>query len=166
METDNFNNLIKNNLFKIFLFGVIIMLLIDTRHKFIFLLFFIIGFIVYKEQNNLEKFSESLIEKKNNNKTEPIKLNYGHKYDIIKIDEITNKLVYLCKYYEQINKTVKTKLVDIYKEIRQNDELKKYLKFINLVDNNGDPLFINESPDVSLFNQIKILLVTLPQKEL
>ena len=42
-------------------------------------------------------------------------------------------LVYLCKYYEQINKSVKTKLVDIYKEIRQNDELKKYLQFIRLI---------------------------------
>jgi len=164
METDNFNNLIKNNLFKIFLFGVIVMLLIDKRHKFIFLLILILCFVIYKEQNNFENFSESSIENKIN-KIDTVNLNYGHKYDIIKIDEITNKLVYLCKYYEQINKTVKTKLVDIYKEIRQNDELKNYLKFINLIDNNGDPLFINESPDVSLFNQIKILLVTLPKKE-
>lgn len=164
METDNFNNLIKNNLFKIFLFGVIIMLLIDTRHKFIFLLTLIIVFLTYNDQNNMENFSENSIENKIS-KIDTIKLNYGHRYDIIKIDEITNKLVYLCKYYEQINKAVKTKLVDIFKEIKQNDELKNYLKFINLVDNNGVPLFINESPDVSLFNQIKILLVTLPEKE-
>jgi len=164
METDKFNNLLKNNLFKIFLFGVIIMFLIDKRHKFIFLLTLILCFVQYKDQINLENFSEGSIENKIN-KIDTFKLNYGHKYDIIKIDEITNKLVYLCKYYEQINKTVKTKLVDIYKEIQQNDELKNYLKFINLIDNNGDPLFINESPDVSLFNQIKILLVTLPKKE-
>lgn len=164
METDKFNNLLKNNLFKIFLFGVIIMFLIDKRHKFIFLLTLILCFVQYKDQINPENFSEGSIENKIN-KIDTFKLNYGHKYDIIKIDEITNKLVYLCKYYEQINKTVKTKLVDIYKEIQQNDELKNYLKFINLIDNNGDPLFINESPDVSLFNQIKILLVTLPKKE-
>lgn len=164
METDNFINLIKNNLFKIFLFGIVILLLIDTRHKFVFLLIFILCFIIYKEHNHIENFSESSIENKIN-KIDAINLNYGHQYDIVKIDEITNKLVYLCKYYEQINKAVKTKLVDIYKEIRQNDELKNYLKFINLVDDNGVPLFINESPDVSLFNQIKILLVTLPKKE-
>jgi len=164
METDKFNNLLKNNLFKIFLFGIIIMFLIDKRHKFIFLLTLILCFVQYKDQINLENFSEGSIENKIN-KIDTFKLNYGHKYDIIKIDEITNKLVYLCKYYEQINKTVKTKLVDIYKEIQQNDELKNYLKFINLIDNNGAPLFINESPDVSLFNQIKILLVTLPKKE-
>lgn len=164
METDNFNNLIKNNLFKIFLFGTIIMFLIDTRHKFVFILIFVLGFILFKEQNQMENFSESSIENKIAD-INPINLNYGHKYDIIKIDEITNKLVYLCKYYEQINKAVKTKLVDIYKEINQNDELKNYLKFINLVDDNGVPIFINESPDVSLFNQIKILLVTLPKKE-
>ncbi len=164
METDNFNNLIKNNLFKIFLFGIIILFLVDTRHKFVFLLIFVLGLILLKEQNQIENFSESSIENKSN-KIKPIDLSYGHKYDIIKIDEITNKLVYLCKYYEQINKAVKTKLVDIYKEIKQNDELKNYLKFINLVDDNGVPLFINESADVSLFNQIKILLVTLPKKE-
>ena len=163
METDNFNNLIKNNLFKIFLFGVIVILLIDKRHKFIFLLILIFGFITYKE-NNIERFSENTIENQIN-QINTVKLNYGHKYDIIKIDELSNKLVYLCKYYEQLNKTVKTKLVDIYKEIQQNDELKNYLKFINLIDNNGIPLFINESPDVSLFNQIKIILVTLPKKE-
>ena len=163
METDNFNNLIKNNLFKIFLFGVIVILLIDKRHKFIFLLILIFGFITYNE-NNIERFSENTIENQIN-KIDTVKLNYGHKYDIIKIDELSNKLVYLCKYYEQLNKTVKTKLVDIYKEIQQNNELKNYLKFINLIDNNGIPLFINESPDVSLFNQIKILLVTLPKKE-
>ena len=58
------------------------------------------------------------------------KLVYGQKYDIIKIDEVTNKLVYLCKYYDQINKAVKSKLVSVYKEIKQNDELKNYLKFI------------------------------------
>lgn len=164
METDYFNNLIKNNLFKIFLFGVIIMLLIDTRHKFVFLLIFVLGILFYEEEPLLEKFSENSIEN-NINKINPINLNYGHRYDIIKIDEISNKLVYLCKYYEQINKAVKSKLVDIYKEIKQNDELKNYLKFINLVDENGTPLFINESQDVSLFNQVKILLVTLPNKE-
>jgi len=164
METDNFNNLIKNNLFKIFLFGAIVIFMIDTRHKFVFLLIFIIGFVLFKENNQIENFSESTIKSKIDN-INPIDLSYGHKYDIIKIDEITNKLVYLCKYYEQINKAVKTKLIDIYKEIKQNDELKNYLKFINLVDDNGVPLFINESPDVSLFNQIKILLVTLPKKE-
>lgn len=164
METDNFNNLIKNNLFKIFLFGIIVMFLIDTRHKFVFILIFVFGYIIFKEQNQTENFSESSIENKIAD-INPINLNYGHKYDIIKIDEITNKLVYLCKYYEQINKAVKIKLVDIYKEIKQNDELKNYLKFINLIDDNGVPLFINESPDVSLFNQIKILLVTLPKKE-
>ena len=140
METDNFNNLIKNNLFKIFLFGLVIMLIIDKRHKFIFLLILIFIFVSYREQTNMENFSGSSIEKKIN-KIDTVKLNYGHKYDIIKIDEVTNKLVYLCKYYEQINKSVKTKLVDIYKEIRQNDELKKYLQFINLIDNNGDPFY-------------------------
>jgi hypothetical protein len=161
METINF---IKNNLFKIFLFGTIVILLIDTRHKFIFILMCVIGLILYLDQPQIEKFNKVLNENQidKNNITN---LSYGHKYNIVKIDEITNKLVYLCKYYEQINKAVKTKILDIYKEIRQNDELKNYLKFINLVDNDGIPLFINESPEVLLFNQIKILLVTLPKKE-
>lgn len=164
METDNFNNFIKNNLFKIFLFGLVVMSFVNKRFICIYLLFFVIVFIINNSNINVENFSEQTIERKIRN-IDTVKLNYGHKYDIIKIDELANKLLTLCKYYEQINKAVHRKLVDIYDEIRNNDELKNYLKFNNLVDDNGVPVFINESPDVNLFNQIKILLVTLPKIE-
>ena len=164
MKTDNFNSIIKNNLFKIFLFGGITILLVDTRHKFVLLLMLIIGYILYYDENMLENFNEISIENKIK-KINSSNLNYGHKYDIIKIDEVSNKLVFLCKYYEQIKKAIKTKLVDVYSQIQQNDELKNYLKLMNLIDDSGMPLFINESDDVSLFNEIKILLVTLPKNE-
>ena len=164
METNNFNNIIKNNLFKIFLFGSITILLVDTRHTFVLLLMLIIGYIFYYDENILEKFSENSIENKIR-KINSNNLNYGHKYDIIKINEITNKLVYLCKYNEQIKASIKTKLVDVYSQIKQNDELKNYLKLMNLINDSGMPSFINESDDLSLFNEIKILLVTLPTNE-
>ncbi len=162
METDYFNNLIKNNLFKIFLFGIVLAQMIIKPLRPVYFLLFLVVFIIYLSVPQTENFSESSIEEKIN-QIDPTKLSYSYRYDIIKIDELAHKLVYLCNNYKNINQAIKLKLVDIYGEIKENDELKAYLKLMNLVDDNGIPLFINEAPDVSLFNQVKILLVTLPK---
>ena len=171
MKTDNFN-IIKNNLFIFFTISIIIVLLVDRRHKFIILLILIKLWLFYEsteknDEKNDEKINELFTEQSIQNNIENInskKLNYGHKYDIIKIDEISNRLVFLCKYYEQLKSSIHMKLIDVYSQIKQNDELKNYLKLMNLIDDNGMPLFANQCEDVSLFNEIKILLVTLPKK--
>ncbi len=147
MKSDYFNNIIK-----IFLFGSII-------------------FYVIFSQNKVEKFTGKLLNSFDSlkNKSElmqsqnPNNFQMDHTYNIIKTDEIANKLVYLCKYNTQLKHAIKFQFVNIYKQIKQNDRLKTYLKFLNLVDDAGVPIFINESDDVALFNQIKILLVTLPK---
>ena len=54
-------------------------------------------------------------------------------------------------------------MIEIYGEIENNNELKMYLKFMNLINENAMPSFINECDEVLLNNKIKIILVTLPK---
>ena len=50
-------------------------------------------------------------------------------------------------------------MVLIYNKIQNNNELKTYLKFINLINENGMPIFINEAESVVLANEVKIILI-------
>lgn len=131
-----------NNLFRIFLFLLIIVSIYCLINK-------------EKFSNNKIQFS---LETSNN-------LKYDYKYDIIKIDEQSNTIFKLAKDDEQLMNQIRLKLVEIYGEIKTNPKLKNFLKFNNLINEDGMPIFINESPDVLLFNEIKILLITLPDEK-
>ena len=103
-----------------------------------------------------------------NSKNEPEKFNeirYNYRYDNIKIDEMTGKLLKQAKNDPEIKKKIKSKLIDVYGEIKNNQELRDYLKFNNLINDDNLPIFINESDDLELANEIKIYLITLPKKE-
>jgi hypothetical protein len=77
-----------------------------------------------------------------------------------KIDELARKIVKKSKSNPQIKSIINSKFINWYQHILTNPELKFYLKFNNLIDDNGMLLFINESDDVVLENQIKIILLT------
>ena len=126
----------------------------------------IILFTYYKNYNNNNVESFNLV---NLNKQIDIDINnnlrYNYKYNIIQIDELTFKLFKIAKKDKQLLKIIKKKLIKIYGEIKKNGELKSFLKFNNLINNDGLPIFINEHSDNLLLNEIKILLITMPKKE-
>jgi hypothetical protein len=85
---------------------------------------------------------------------------------IIKIYEMTHKIFNQTKNNQELLEKIKLRLIDIYGEIQSNEEMKKFLKFNNLINDEGLPIFINESPEVLLLNEIKILLITLPKEQI
>ena len=81
-------------------------------------------------------------------------------YSIIKMDEAIGKIVKKALLDNDLKKKIKDKMFLIYNKIQANDELKTYLKFINLINEDGLPIFINESESVVLANEVKIILIT------
>jgi hypothetical protein len=60
---------------------------------------------------------------------------------------------------KKLRKIIEMKIIELYGEIIKNDELKQYLKFMNLINEEGKPIFLYESEEVLLANKIKILLL-------
>jgi hypothetical protein len=82
-------------------------------------------------------------------------------YDRIKIDTLANKMVLAAKSDKLLVKKINDNMIDIFTEIQNNENIKDYLKSINLINNDGYPIFINENKDILLFNMIKIQLILL-----
>jgi hypothetical protein len=94
------------------------------------------------------------------------KINYNIIIDPLKLLELEKKVYDITKLAlkdKKLKKLIDKKTIEIYREIKNNDELKMYLKFMNLINNNCLPIFINECEEVLLSNKIKIILVTLPK---
>ena len=83
----------------------------------------------------------------------------NYNYSIIKIDEAVGQIVKKALVDNNLKKIIKEKMVLIYNKIQNNNELKTYLKFINLINENGMPIFINEAESVVLANEVKIILI-------
>ena len=83
----------------------------------------------------------------------------NYNYSIIKIDEAVGQIVKKALVDNNLKKIIKEKMVLIYNKIQNNNELKTYLKFINLINENGTPIFINEAESVVLANEVKIILI-------
>ena len=90
------------------------------------------------------------------------KLNYNTIYIPLDIDERVYQITKLALKDNKLRKIIDNKIIEIYGEIKNNDKLNIYLKFMNLINDNGLPSFINECDEVLLSNKIKIILVTLP----
>ncbi len=92
-------------------------------------------------------------------------LRYGYKYDIINVNELSFKIHQLVKEDPKLLELIESITIKIYGELDSNDKLKHFLEFNNLINSKGLPIFINENKENLLINQIKILLVTMPEKE-
>jgi len=90
------------------------------------------------------------------------KLNYNTIYIPLDIDERVYQITKLALKDNKLRKIIDNKIIEIYGEIKNNEKLNIYLKFMNLINDNGLPSFINECDEVLLSNKIKIILVTLP----
>jgi len=83
-------------------------------------------------------------------------------YQIISPININNKVNLITKNALQDNKLrqiIEIKIIELYNEIINNNELKQYLKLKNLINEEGKLIFANESEEVLLSNKIKILLL-------
>lgn len=93
------------------------------------------------------------------------KLEHSRIYTPLNIDSLTNKLTKKALEDNNLRKVIEQKSINIYGEIISNDKLKNYLKFMNLINQEGLPSFINESESELLSNQIKIILTTMPKSQ-
>lgn len=125
---------------------------------FLFFIFLMLTHIANKNPT-CEKFSPILKNSENiiPTKYQPVK--YSHKYDIIKINETAYDILEKCKLDSEFTKTLNKSMVEIYKEIKNNSDLKNYLVMMNLISDDGFPLFINKGKEMLLFNEIKIQLI-------
>lgn len=82
------------------------------------------------------------------------------KYNIIQVDEDARELVKKARNDSKLRDDINNKMVAFYGELQNNKKLQDALKFLNLINDNNMPMFINEHRDNLMFNQIKILLIT------
>lgn len=93
------------------------------------------------------------------------KLEYNTFYDsndIFKLDKISLYITKLALKDNKLRKIIENKMIGIYEKIKNKQELKIYLKFMNLIREDGIPSFINECDEILLNNKIKIIISTLP----
>ena len=120
----------------------------NNKFNLLILLFLM---IIYYICSSKEKFTH-------HNKLEYNKI----KYNVLDIDEKTGEILKKSINNPIMKRTIKKKMVSIYQEILQNEKLKEFLLFNNLINKQGLPAFINECEEVVLSNEIKIILLTSP----
>lgn len=158
----NFNKIHKlksNNLFKIFLL-MSLFFIYKTHKKIAIILLILVGFFYLTCSS--ENFTESplTIDQVLNN-IDTKKLKFNHYVDIIKFEELCYKILNKAKKDKKLLEIIRQKAIQIYGEINTNQKLANYLKFNNLINSSNLPIFINESQDVYLLNEIKIIILTM-----
>jgi len=94
------------------------------------------------------------------------KLEYNTLYGPNGIFELDKKSLYITKIAlnnNKLRKIIENKMIGIYEKIKNKEELKIYLKFMNLIREDGLPSFINECDEILLNNKIKIIIATMPK---
>jgi hypothetical protein len=87
------------------------------------------------------------------------------KYNILEVDNKTFKIWKSIRNNKKQIQNLDNRLLEIYREIKINDDFKNSLLFLNLINKEGFPIFIKENKDILLQNQIKIFLVSIPYEE-
>jgi hypothetical protein len=162
----NFNKIHKlksNNLFKIFLL-MSLFFMFKTNKKIAIILLILVGFFYLTcSSEDFTKSTLTLDQVLNNIDTK--KLRFSHYIDIIKFEELCYKILNKAKKDKKLLEIIRQKAIQIYGEINKNKELANYLKFNNLINGSNLPVFINESPDVYLLNEIKIIILTMDKND-
>jgi hypothetical protein len=91
------------------------------------------------------------------------KLNFETIYIPVDIDKKTYDITKKALKDKKLKKIIENKMIEIYNQIKNNGKLKMYLKFMNLINEDDMPSFINEWEETLLYNKIKIILITLPK---
>jgi len=156
MNFNKIHELKSNNLFKIFLL-MSLFLIYKSHKKIAIILLVLVGlFYLICSTEEFEKVLENI---------DTGKLRFGHYVDVIKLEEMSYKILNKAKKDRKILETINKKAIEIYGEIKRNEELANYLKFNNLINNLNLPVFINESHDMYLLNEIKIIVLTMNKND-
>ena len=119
---------------------------------------FLIIFILFIIKCLFNKYNESFNESFNNDT--PYTYNYTKINEVI-INELAYKIEQECKKNKVLRDKINTKIMKIYEDSKTNIELKNYLKFTNLMNDNNSFFF-----DDDLFSNIKVILILMPIKDL
>ena len=124
---------------------------------------FLIIFILFIIKCLFNKWNESFIniDKVNMliNNDDMYTYNYTKINEVI-INELAYKIEQECKKNKVLRDKINTKIMKIYEDSKINTELKDYLKFANLM-NDDNNFFFND-----LFSNIKVILILMPIKDL
>lgn len=160
-----YKNIIDNNLLFVLFNFVTAVILFKILKKnvpigFLSIVLFVIIFHLTKIENlDDEQTNETT---KLLNSVDVLQLNFERFPNHLEIDERAHKITQLALKDDMIRKTIDEKIIQIYGIITTNEKLKMYLKMLNLIDESGRPIFLDETDEVLLNNKVKIILATLP----
>lgn len=132
-------------------------------------IFIVLLVLFYLKKISTEKFevclyNNELIKLINNIDVNNLYYNYDYDYDQVYINEISWDIFLLANKFDNLKDAINNKMIEIFRVIKINKDLRNYLIFNNLINNEGYPIFIDHSKEgygnMLLLNEIKILLIT------
>jgi len=81
-------------------------------------------------------------------------------------DEYTKDIIKIKNRELKYDHTLETLKIEVYSDMKTNEQLKQYLQFNNLVDGEGKLVFKNETFENILKNKIKIILNIMDKDDL
>ena len=86
-------------------------------------------------------------------------------YDILMTDTLSKKILAISNNNQKLSNSINQILIKIYGKIKENNNLKKYLLSLNLINNNGLPIHIDNTMQNLMLNQIKIMMVVVSKED-
>jgi hypothetical protein len=124
-----------------------------------YIYFLLIIFILFFINNTCEGFSNTISQ---SNKY----VYHSTHFNEVDISEKAYKILQQTKINKKLLTEIDNKILEVYNDIKTDNDLKNYLKFMNLINDDGYIFFSNENPDVYLFTKIKIILLIFPENYL
>jgi len=95
----------------------------------------------------------------------PYHYDYMRNYDI-PINTLSYKIAKMAMYDKNLLNRIEQKILQISGDIRTNKDLKFYLKFKNIINDDNMLFFVDEDPMEFLKLKIKLILILLPKNNL
>lgn len=168
--------------FILIIFGILSVIVIYRKLKVDYFTENFIQIFKDKTRKNLSEFSpEELQEIFKSFDINYNNIHYNYTYNSGLINNLSHIIKDKAIKNPELEDIIHKKIIDVYSIIKQNNEksknLKNYLKFMNLVGESGLPNFVDInrktnmsdnkinliSKDIVLLNEIKILLVLMPE---
>ena len=107
-----------------------------------------------------DEYTKDIIKIKNR------ELKYDHTLETLKIEGLLDNFYNLAVSNSKFRDNIEQKILEVYSDMKTNEQLKQYLQFNNLVDGEGKLVFKNETFENILKNKIKIILNIMDKDDL
>ena len=107
-----------------------------------------------------DEYTKDIIKIKNR------ELKYDHTLETLKIEGLLDNFYNLAVSNSKFRDNIEQKILEVYSDMKTNEQLKQYLQFNNLVDGEGNLVFKNETFENILKNKIKIILNIMDKDDL